>query len=246
MSRFITKEANPHGLYSVALFDRGMPVEIVVDDKFPCYPDTKSALFTKPKGTEAWVMIMEKAFCKLHGSYTLPESGYSMKALENINGCPAEELDNNDMEPEENWKKIYEFDQKKFIMTCSPRSGQNKSETGLVSGHAYTLISAFEVEGVRLLRIRNPWGGGEWKGDYSDSSDKWTDSLKKAVGYVDENDGSFFMTFDDFRKHYSSFSVGYFHDDYIYKYWKDNFHPRHANYYKFTISETTSVYFRGH
>lgn len=49
---------------------------------------------------------------------------------------------------------------------------------GLISNHAYSIISAMEVmtdEGVvRLLKLRNPWGHKEWSGDWSDTSDKWT------------------------------------------------------------------------
>ena len=54
---------------------------------------------------------------------------------------------------------------------------------GLVDHHAYTLIAAKTVEvspGVReqLLKIRNPWGRFEWKGDWSDASSKWTAHIK--------------------------------------------------------------------
>ncbi len=55
---------------------------------------------------------------------------------------------------------------------------------GLVDNHAYTLIGAYDIEvsaGEReqLLKVRNPWGRGEWEGDWSDSSDKWTPNLKR-------------------------------------------------------------------
>ena len=42
--------------------------------------------------------------------------------------------------------------------------------SGLIPGHAYTLLSAHEANGVRLLRLRNPWGDHEWTGDWSDKS----------------------------------------------------------------------------
>jgi len=35
---------------------------------------------------------------------------------------------------------------------------------GLLRGHAYGLEEAREVAGRRLLRLRNPWGRGEWTG----------------------------------------------------------------------------------
>ena len=43
-----------------------------------------------------------------------------------------------------------------------------------MAGHAYTMISVFEVNQTKLLKMRNPWGSFEWKGLYSDNSNKWT------------------------------------------------------------------------
>jgi hypothetical protein len=54
---------------------------------------------------------------------------------------------------------------------------------GIVSGHAYSLISVHEAEGPvpRLVKIRNPWGKGEWKGDYSDNSPLWNPALSAKL-----------------------------------------------------------------
>jgi len=54
---------------------------------------------------------------------------------------------------------------------------------GLVKGHAYSvnavkkirlgksLISVFNREKIRMVRCRNPWGGTEWKGAWSDGQE---------------------------------------------------------------------------
>jgi calpain-15 len=52
-----------------------------------------------------------------------------------------------------------------------------------VNNHSYTVLEVQEVdnkEGVKekLLKIRNPWGKGEWQGRWSDSSDTWTPKLR--------------------------------------------------------------------
>ena len=57
-------------------------------------------------------------------------------------------------------------------------------QVGIVGDHAYTLLSALEIRdaygnGVKLVRMRNPWGEGEWKGDWSDYSDLWTPSIRQ-------------------------------------------------------------------
>ena len=35
--------------------------------------------------------------------------------------------------------------------------------------------------GARLLQLRNPWGKLEWRGDWSDTSPKWTPQLRAAL-----------------------------------------------------------------
>ncbi len=60
-------------------------------------------------------------------------------------------------------------------------AGQNENlekELGLVSDHAYSLLACVEVNGVRLCRLRNPWGNTEWLGDWSDNSPLWTTEMK--------------------------------------------------------------------
>jgi len=79
-------------------------------------------------------------------------------------------------------------------------------ELGLVTSHAYTVLSVYEIEDnnnkLRLIKLRNPWGKGEWKGDYSDNSNKWTKELKNNLRIKTsfKEDGVFYMTFDDFKK----------------------------------------------
>jgi len=49
-------------------------------------------------------------------------------------------------------------------------AGGADQASGLVPGHAYTVIQLCEAEGNRLLNLRNPWGAFEWDGDWSDTS----------------------------------------------------------------------------
>jgi calpain-15 len=56
-----------------------------------------------------------------------------------------------------------------------------KSGKGLIPGHAYSIIIAKEVKGHRLLNMRNPWGGFEWDGDWSDNSALWTKEMIDAA-----------------------------------------------------------------
>lgn len=58
------------------------------------------------------------------------------------------------------------------------------------------------------MNIRNPWGNFEWNGDWSDNSPLWTEDMIKAFNPVlDEFDGSFWMSFDDFANLFDSLDV---------------------------------------
>ena len=58
--------------------------------------------------------------------------------------------------------------------------------------------------------MRNPWGKENYKGDWADDSDKWTDDLRKEVDLKsDKKDGFFYMSIEDFTKSFYISTVNY-------------------------------------
>lgn len=100
-------------------------------------------------------------------------------------------------------------------MACGSNAVPNKwediSSVGIVSSHAYTILSVKEIEykgkRLRLLKLRNPWGQQEWKGDWSDKSSLWTPELRKQLNVSDLNDGIFYMNEMDFLKYFSMSTI---------------------------------------
>lgn len=66
----------------------GIWKNIVVDDYFPCVRN--KLCFSKSHGSELWVIILEKAYSKLYGSYHNIESGYPWQAVTDLTGTPSE------------------------------------------------------------------------------------------------------------------------------------------------------------
>jgi hypothetical protein len=58
---------------------------------------------------------------------------------------------------------------------------------GLKMGHAYSFLSCGEInakgEKVQLVRLRNPWGFGEWTGPWSDDSPERQDEQNSEEIY---------------------------------------------------------------
>lgn len=64
---FAKPEMNPYGVFAVNFTKNGEKKQVIVDDYIPCKKDIP--YFSKGNGNELWVIILEKAWAKLHGSY---------------------------------------------------------------------------------------------------------------------------------------------------------------------------------
>lgn len=112
-------------------------------------------------------------------------------------------------------------------------------DNGLVKNHDYSLIEIHEIiykgQNLRLLKLRNPWGKVEWKGDWSDSSRLWTPELRQMLGCDVADDGFFFMTYKDFLQNFDGISICVVNDP-SYKH-SQTFH-------NFVDSEPSQVFFK--
>lgn len=89
---------------------------------------------------------------------------------------------------------------------------------GIITGHAYSVLDAQEVAGGhKLVCIRNPWGSGEWMGDFSDpvpgKPTMWTDEIKAQLKPTFANDGLFWMKFDDMVKFFANVYISFSHSE---------------------------------
>ena len=108
---FLIREFNAYGRYKIRLVrctscDRGHPglllahcsplsqfdkprnkfVTMTIDDYIPCKKGTCQPCFAKPKGDEAWVLLLEKAMAKFKGSFAALDGGSSLWAFECLTG----------------------------------------------------------------------------------------------------------------------------------------------------------------
>nr|XP_043613886.1 calpain-type cysteine protease DEK1 [Erigeron canadensis] len=213
----ITQEYNEEGIYTVRFCIQGEWVPVVVDDWIPCESPGKPAFATSKKGNELWVSLLEKAYAKLHGSYEALEGGLVQDALVDLTGGAGEEIDMRsaqaqiDLASGRLWSQLLRFKQEGFLLGAGSPSGSDVhiSSSGIVQGHAYSLLQVREVDGHKLVQIRNPWANEvEWNGPWSDSSPEWTDRMKHKLKHIPRaKDGIFWMSWQDFQIHFRSIYV---------------------------------------
>lgn len=118
------------------------------------------------------------------------------------------------------WTLMKKYDKQKALMSSSigkteyrktdgPAGEQMLEKEGLMAGHAYSIIQARQVNEFRLVQLRNPWGTFEWKGAWSDKSSMWKKhpNVAQVLNFVDANDGTFWMAFEDFSQFYTRVNI---------------------------------------
>ena len=84
---FLTQDVNQYGVYSIMLIKNGQVREVVIDDKIPVHYD--ELVFSRSHGPELWVMLLEKAWAKVHGCYHNIARGSTVSTLADLTGAPA-------------------------------------------------------------------------------------------------------------------------------------------------------------
>ncbi|OAL40239.1 hypothetical protein AYO20_00659 [Fonsecaea nubica] len=163
---------------------------------------------------ETWLPLLEKAYAKAHGDFASIDGGFTGEAIEDLTGGVTTEIYSTDiLDREAFWRDELMQVGKKFLFGCATgffanwldTTGAPREREGIAEGHAYSIMDAREVEGQRLLKLRNPWGKKEWTGKWSDGSSEWTPEWMKLLDHKFGNDGIFWISYDDLLKKYQHF-----------------------------------------
>ncbi|CAD8192249.1 unnamed protein product [Paramecium pentaurelia] len=241
LETFVTRTFNPQGLYGVKLCIDGEWKVIGIDDYIPTYYNKPA--FTRGKDQEIWVMVIEKAWAKVFGSYENIEAGFPSEVLRTLTGAPTRSLFTNDEKFIEDLESCIK---NRCIMVCSSKN-ENKQQyklMGLISGHAYTVLKIKDVNAnTKLIKLRNPWGKEEWKGDWSNQSQMWTPEQKIQFKITNNNDGVFYMSIKDFLKYFDDLSVCYVKEGYQYQSILVQSNNKKSEYFSIQIQKPGCYYF---
>ncbi|XP_076675847.1 calpain A isoform X1 [Andrena cerasifolii] len=214
-------EENYAGIFHFRFWQYGRWVDVVIDDRLPTYHGELLYL-RSAESNEFWSALLEKAYAKLHGSYEALKGGTTCEAMEDFTGGVTE-MYQMDQTPPNLFSILLKAFERSSLMGCSIEPDPNvlEAETpqGLIRGHAYSITRVKYVEiqtpnkygKIPLLRLRNPWGNeAEWNGPWSDQSPEWRlipDHEKEELGLTFDMDGEFWMSFQDFTRHFTQLEI---------------------------------------
>lgn len=224
------------GIFHFRFWRFGEWLDVVIDDRLPTM-NNKLFYTHSQEGNEFWSALLEKAYAKLSGCYENLDGGNTADALVDFTGGVAESIDlqnqtdnflNNEEKAKELRSSMKKCAERKFLMSASIKvtsaeEMEAKTDSGLIKGHAYGitavktvkladsgLMGMFNKQKIYLVRLRNPWGEKEWNGAWSDGSEEWnkvSESQRKSLGITFEDDGEFWMPYEDFLRHFTNLVV---------------------------------------
>uniref|UniRef100_A0A3P8YMN5 Calpain catalytic domain-containing protein n=1 Tax=Esox lucius TaxID=8010 RepID=A0A3P8YMN5_ESOLU len=225
------------GIFHFRFWRFGKWVDVVIDDKLPTLQG-KLIFVQSRTSNEFWPALLEKAYAKVCGSYADMDAGTLSEAMMDFTGG-IHITYSLEKAPPNIWHVLLRAAKSQSMIGCTTPHGEIPGENkvapnGLVCGHAYTVTGVTQVMSrdmpVNLVRVFNPWGFGEWEGDWSDRSSLWeTVYPEERQKYLSVAiDGEFWMTVEDFCKNFNEVTICClnlnFLDENITSVWTASFH----------------------
>ncbi|XP_015269231.1 PREDICTED: calpain-14-like [Gekko japonicus] len=201
------------GIFHFKFWHFGKWVDVVVDDRLPVNEAGQLVFLSSVYKNLFWGALLEKAYAKLCGSYEDLQIGQVSEALVDFTGGVNITIKLAEAPPDL-WDILTRATYSRSLIGCQTHLGKTRVlENGLVAGHAYTMTGIRKVTCKHgpeyLVRLKNPWGKVEWKGDWSDGSWKWEllSPKEKILLRRNDDDGEFWMSLQDFKTHFDNLII---------------------------------------
>ena len=212
-SVFYNTELSSNGIYALQIYVLGIPTTVIIDDSMPLSDSGDGIFAGRSEDGALWGMLLEKAFAKVNGTWESIIAGDPRHSINALTGAPATDHSHETTNASDIWDIIKAAENAGNMISGStasvPGGNTERSANGITQDHVYTILGCVEVEGEKLIRIRNPWGREYYQGPWYDQSNLWTDSIKGQVDYVDENDGIFFIGYLAYHSEFEGTQISY-------------------------------------
>lgn len=216
----VSSNCKDRGIYTVKFYKSGRWRYVHVDDRIPCGKNGTPHFARSRDPNETWVMIVEKAYAKLHACYEALASGGLEEGLEDVCGRAVERiaLDQVDLANDcvvdvegsapihKLWGELADaLARHGLVGVCRTRERQARQRPapdGLVTNHAYTVLEVKHCEAdattehdymeQRMICLTTPWRLGAWTGRWCDGHPLWNEYAPIAAqcGMGAESDGT--------------------------------------------------------
>ena len=216
------------GVFRFNFWWYGKWVEVIIDDLLPTNGTQLIYGSNRSDPDEFWPALLEKAYAKLRGNYEALDGGKLQDAIVDLTGAISEYIDLTDKStiPNNLFDLIWKSYQMNSLMGASIHLLKNATTpevemtNGLFMGHAYSITGIAVVphrgNNVQLLRLRNPWGRNEWRGEWSDKSDEIRNispDARAKLGIVIKDDGEFWIPFIDVLRYFNEIQLCHLQPD---------------------------------
>lgn len=170
-------------------------------------------------------MLLEKAWAKVKGTYSMADGGWVQNGLRSLVGCPVISYSTEGQDADVIFETIKAANDLNYIMGAGTEgtTDTEMNSCGIATGHAYSLIATVELQTAgttdhKLYMIRNPWGvstyNGTWnQGDTTNWSSDYQSQVPHSVNpLTSQNDGIFFVSSADFLTCFDDFQIAHYRD----------------------------------
>ena len=186
---------NPCGKYMVKLHINGVARKVIVDDYFPIGSGNELLCSYSSNKSELWISLLEKAYMKVMGGYDFPGSNSNIDLFALTGWIPERVSLSSVPGSSDTFSHLLaRLGRGQCLATVATGqlSDAVADRAGLVSTHAYAVLDVVEVEGVRLVKLKNPWSHLRWRGNWSElDTQHWTPTFRRALNYDPEDAANF-------------------------------------------------------
>ncbi|XP_063916671.1 calpain-7-like [Zophobas morio] len=181
---------NPFGKYMIKLHINGVTRKVIIDDYLPINRYGQLLCSYSSIKREFWISLLEKAYMKVMGGYDFPGSNSNID-LHALTGWIPERTAIRGNDPDFNRDALFSTLESRLAkgdvlvtVATGELSDADAERSGLVPTHAYAVMDVQTIDGIRLLKLKNPWSHLRWRGRFSELDVKrWTPDLQRRLNY---------------------------------------------------------------